>query len=97
MQSSMKYELDLQESPADGTKRIIAERVDYVHDLMTDPQPTRENAVHQSRKSFKRIRAALRLVRNDAGHDWYRRENRFYRDSSRLLSLIHISEPTRRH
>ena len=87
----MKYELDLQESPADGTKRIIAERVDYVHDLMTDPQPTREKAVHNARKSFKRIRAALRLARDEVGQEWYRRENVFYRDSSRILAPVRDS------
>lgn len=91
IQKIMKYELDVQESPADGIRRIISEQVDYVHDLMTAPAPTREIAVHESRKSFKRIRAALRLVRDDVGQEWYRRENVFYRDSSRLLAPVRDS------
>lgn len=91
MQRIMNYQLDFQEDPAEGTKRIISEQVYYVHDLMTAPAPTREIAVHESRKSFKRIRAALRLVRNDAGREWYRRENVFYRDSSRLLAPVRDS------
>lgn len=91
IQKIMKYELDVQESPADGIRRILSEQVDYVHDLMTAPAPTREIAVHESRKSFKRIRAALRLVRDDVGQEWYRRENVFYRDSSRLLAPVRDS------
>ncbi len=87
----MKYELERHESPADGIRRIILERVDYVYDLMTRPAPTRETAVHQARKSFKRIRAALRLVRDEIGQDWYRRENIFYRDASRLLAAVRDS------
>ena len=91
MQKSMKYELDVLEGPADGTKRIISERVDHVHDLMTDPRPTREIAVHEARKSFKRIRAALRLARDETGQRWYRSENVFYRDSSRMLAPVRDS------
>ena len=91
MQGIMKYELDLNESPAQGTKRITIELVDHVHDLMTNPQPTREEAVHEARKSFKRIRAALRLARDETGKTWYRRENLFYRDSSRMLAPVRDS------
>jgi excisionase family DNA binding protein len=87
----MNYELELHESLGEGTKRIIAELVSAVHDSMIDPQPTREEAVHEARKSFKRIRAALRLARNETGQTWYRRENAFYRDSSRMLAPVRDS------
>lgn len=87
----MNYELELHESPGEGTKRIIAELVSSVHEAMIDPQPTREEAVHEARKSFKRIRAALRLARDETGQTWYRRENVFYRDSSRLLAPVRDS------
>lgn len=87
----MKYELDLGETPADGPERILTELVNHIHTLMVDPQMSREEAVHEARKSFKRVRAALRLVRDETGQEWYRRENIFYRDSSRILAPVRDS------
>ncbi|MEJ2751409.1 MAG: CHAD domain-containing protein, partial [Chloroflexota bacterium] len=78
----MNYELSQDENLADGIMRILTECVDSVYELMTDPQPTPEDAVHNARKTFKRIRAALRLVRDETGTEWYRRENAFFRDAS---------------
>ena len=87
----MGFELELDENAAEGIKRIILERVDYVHELMVNPNPTREKAVHEARKSFKRIRAALRLVRDGTGEAWYREQNMFIRDTSRLLAPVRDS------
>jgi CHAD domain-containing protein/8-oxo-dGTP pyrophosphatase MutT (NUDIX family) len=87
----MNYELYLYESPGEGVKRILTECVNYVHHLMTDPQSTREEAVHEARKTCKRIRAALRLARDETGREWYRQENHFYRDASRLLAPVRDS------
>ena len=87
----MDYDLNPDESLADGTKRILLECVDSVYELMTDPQPAPEEAVHNARKTFKRIRAALRLVRDETGTEWYRRENAFYRDVGRILAPVRDS------
>ncbi len=86
MQHELTYQLDRQETPQQGMRRIILEQVAYVHGLMIDPQPTPEKAVHEARKSFKRIRAALRLVREETGEAWFHRQNRLYRDASRVLA-----------
>ena len=49
----------------------------------------RENeGVHEVRKCFKRVRAALRLVREDLGDDFYREENWSLRDAARPLNLV---------
>jgi len=45
-------------------------------------------AVHEVRKCFKRVRAALRLVREDLGDDFYHEENWSIRDAARPLNLI---------
>ena len=89
--AAMNFELELQEGPGEGIKRILRECVAYVHELMTNPQPTREEAVHDARKTFKRIRAALRLARDEMGQEWYQEENVFYRDASRLLAPVRDS------
>jgi CHAD domain-containing protein len=45
-------------------------------------------SIHESRKSMKRIRAVLRMIRDEIGYSSYYRENTFYRDLSRKLSDI---------
>jgi hypothetical protein len=51
-----------------------------------DPSIDRDEGVHNARKGFKRIRAALRLVRDEIGEDIYKRENICFWDCSRLLA-----------
>ena len=45
-------------------------------------------SIHETRKSMKRIRAVLRMIRDEIGYSSYYRENTFYRDLSRKLSEI---------
>ena len=47
-----------------------------------------DEVVHDVRKRCKRVRALLRLVRDDIGKDVYRQENRTLRDAARLLSPV---------
>ncbi len=44
--------------------------------------------VHSARKAMKRIRAMLRLVRDEIGHDIYKAENTVLRDVARVLSPV---------
>jgi len=50
----------------------------------TDEEPG--IAVHEARKSFKRLRATVRLARDELGDDVYRRENIAFRDAGRRLA-----------
>ena len=50
--------------------------------------PPRSAAVHEVRKSLKKIRAALRLVRPVIGDKSYRRENTCFRDAARPLTEV---------
>lgn len=45
-------------------------------------------AVHAARKSTKKVRALLRLVRSEIGEKVYRFENRAMRDTARMLSSV---------
>jgi CHAD domain-containing protein len=45
-----------------------------------------EEAVHEIRKATKRLRALVRLVRDELSERGYRRENRTFRDAARVLS-----------
>ncbi len=48
----------------------------------------RDEAVHEARKRFKKLRAVVRLVRDEIGDDVYQQENTCYRDAGRLLSDV---------
>ena len=43
-------------------------------------------AVHETRKSLKRLRATVRLARDELGDEFYRRENRAFREAGRRLA-----------
>lgn len=53
----------------------------------------RDEGVHQARKRFKKIRALLRLIREELG-DNYEVENNFYRDLGRDLSDVRDAQAT---
>src|SRR5690349_17569591 len=48
----------------------------------------RDDTVHEVRKSLKRLRALLRLLRHSLGRDEYRRENLALRDAARPLAVV---------
>ncbi len=82
----MGYRLEQEELLGDGIVRIIQEQIDKA---LRDLDRTEENVtqgVHESRKRFKRIRAVLRLVRDEIGEEAYQRENVCFRDAGRRLS-----------
>jgi len=49
-------------------------------------------AVPEVRKCFKRVRAALRMVREDLGDELYREENWCFRDAARPLTEVRDAE-----
>ncbi len=87
----MSYRLEADEALTAGLKRIVHEQIDgAVHSLEnSDGDPSA--AIHDARKRFKKIRAVMRLVRDEVGQDVYRRENVCYRDAGRALSDVRDS------
>ena len=49
-------------------------------------------AIHGARKDLKKLRAVLRLVREELGEKTFKRENRRYRDAAQLLSASRDAE-----
>lgn len=87
----MSYRLELDEPLAAGLRRIAREQLDSaLRDLRGDTDD-RNEAIHDARKRFKKVRAVLRLVRDDVGEDLYQRENVCYRDAGRELADIRDS------
>jgi CHAD domain-containing protein len=76
-----------------GIKRVVAARVDdAVAHLRGETGTDAAEAVHEARKDIKKIRSALRLVRDEIGDDVWRHENQHYRDCARQLSGFRDAE-----
>ncbi|MFN2167315.1 MAG: CHAD domain-containing protein [Anaerolineae bacterium] len=87
----MSYRLGIHEDPTEGIKRVVDEQIDKALIQLKEFPEGKDEAVHDARKRFKKIRAALRLVRDELGEDVYHAENRHYRDAGRRLSGIRDS------
>lgn len=68
-----------------GMRRVMITQIDRVIAAVTTKED-HDPAVHEARKSMKRIRALLRLVRDEIGDDIYRNENAVFRDVGRALA-----------
>ena len=76
------------ESISINIHRILLEQFHYIiMQSEKDPEEVHKS-IHETRKSMKRIRAVLRMIRDEIGYSSYYRENAFYRDLSRNLSEI---------
>lgn len=81
------FRLRRDESVPAGIRRIAAGQIEEILDRIegrTDEELG--TAVHESRKSLKRLRALVRLVRTEIGDEAYRRENSTFRELGRVLS-----------
>mgnify|MGYP006312215141 CR=1 FL=1 len=63
----MSYRLETDEARPIGIKRIALEQVNQALDQLTDMSADQDEVVHDVRKRFKKVRAVLRLVRDDIG------------------------------
>jgi CHAD domain-containing protein len=84
----MPYRLKRGESVPDGIRRIVQEEIDSATEQLSNSNGRkRDEAIHEARKSLKKIRGALRLVQPELGRV-YRAENTRMRDVGRQLSQI---------
>jgi CHAD domain-containing protein len=85
----MSFELRSGESVRKGIRRITRKQLQKALEQLTGrPKEGRDEAVHSARKSFKRIRAILRLVRPEIGERTYHAENLSFRDAARPLTEV---------
>jgi CHAD domain-containing protein len=88
------FELKSTESVSEGIARNVRREIEKALGQLgarSTPRqrPARETlAVHEVRKCFKRVRAALRLVRGELGDETYREENYSFRDAGRPLTEV---------
>ena len=90
----MTFQLKATEPIPDGVRRNVRREVEKALErLGAKVRPRQRDAwendtVHEVRKAFKRVRAALRLVREGLGDDAYREENWCFRDAARPLTEV---------
>src|SRR5207248_5549589 len=82
----MGYCLKVREPLADGLKRIFCEESDAAVGLCRHPGKQRGVTVHEVRKHLKKLRAALRLTKNEVGKNRSASEDRCLREIGRLVS-----------
>ena len=86
----MSYRLEPGEGVADGIRRIVGEELDDATAGLREgadaPAEDRDKAIHEARKSLKKSRSALRLVREDLPGRTRRAESTAMRDAGRRLS-----------
>ncbi len=92
----MAYRLKLKEPLVKGVRRIAAEQLaNAATRLQADGDP--ESGIHEARKSLKRTRALLRLVRPGLGETQFRKSNDRLRDIARALSAARDRDVVRAH
>jgi CHAD domain-containing protein len=82
-----RFRLRNGEPVPDGLVRIACGQLDLaIERLEGNTDEDVGTAVHEARKSFKRLRATVRLARDELGDEVYRRENGAFRDAGRRLA-----------
>jgi CHAD domain-containing protein len=74
-----------------GLTRLGVEEIDQAISGFYDGEEAFREAVHECRKSIKRVRALLRLIRFEVGEKIYHYENDWMRDTARLITEVRDS------
>jgi CHAD domain-containing protein len=82
----MGYCLKLREPLSDGLRRIFHEQIQSALKLCRHPAKQRGVTVHEVRKHLKKLRAALRLTKDEVGKKRWASEDRCLRQIGRLVS-----------
>jgi CHAD domain-containing protein len=80
-----RHELNLDLPLGFAVQEALLGEYDAAIDMLRS-EPDRRRAVHEARKSTRRARALLRLVRDEVGYRIYREENVVLRDAARVMT-----------
>jgi CHAD domain-containing protein len=84
---SRAYRLGTKEGAPEGLRRIARGRAEKALEQLEGAEKADlAAAIHGARKDLKKLRAVLRLARDELGKELFGAENRPYRDAGRLLS-----------
>ena len=88
----MSYQLQRNETPGEGVRRICRRQVELALAIVAGEKETVDTPVHETRKHLKKARAALRLVRREIGRGLFKRQDHCLRDVGRMISEIRDAE-----
>jgi CHAD domain-containing protein len=93
----MAFQLKAKEPVSDGITRNVRLQLEKAIKHLGAKKPhqrgaSENEAIFEVRKCFKKVRAALRLVREELGDDLYREENWCFRDAARPLTQVRDAE-----
>ncbi len=71
---------------AEGLRRVVLEQLDLAIELLESSDKSDQETVHEVRKAFKRLRALLRLLRDELGAKRHARASTALRDCGRRLA-----------
>src|SRR5262245_1897365 len=83
----MAYRLRPQESISSGLRRLAGKELASARDELRKANPPADTAIHEARKSIKKVRAILKLIRADEGRGLGESRKRL-RDVNRRLSKV---------
>jgi CHAD domain-containing protein len=91
---SGRFGLLADERVGEGLRRMALGQLDVVIEAIEgrDGAPSPQKRVHEARKALKRLRALLRLVRDELGDDAYTRESAIVREAGRRLARARDAE-----
>lgn len=87
----MAFRLEASELVSHGMRRLLLEEIFNIQAQLTNPAIERDMGVHEARKGCKRVRAVLRLVRDEIGEILFKQENIRFRDMGRKLAAARDS------
>lgn len=87
----MSYRLQPDESLPAGMTRVVYEQLDQAIAALSNTEQDVHTSIHEARKSLKKVRAVLRLMRGELGK-MYKTENTRFRDAGRKLSDLRDAE-----
>lgn len=88
----MSYKIREHEALGESIRRIVCEEIEAAIAASRTARNGKGSPVHQTRKHLKKARAALCLLKSEAGHDRFQREDRRLRNVGRLISDIRDAE-----
>ena len=88
----MAYRFKEHETVPDGIKRIALELIDKAIEQTKPQVKNRDTVIHDTRVTFKKLRALLRLSRVKDNAETFRHEDACFRDAGRRLS--HVRDTT---
>jgi CHAD domain-containing protein len=88
----MSYELEHGQNLGDNVRRICRKQIQGAIDFAQGKKETHDTPVHETRKSLKKARAGLRLVRKEIGRGLHRQQDHLLRDVGRLISEVRDAE-----